>query len=358
MKTVERARALAWAAGFFPLLGPITADELLDLVRLEFGHAEILDGFRPYASGFSRVFPNDPILHVISGNTPHAGLQSLIRGLLLGAGNFVKLPSSGLREIEDFIKLLPPALAEKVATNPDLPEQWLRESRTCVVFGSDATIAHFRKVLPAEIQFEPHPHRISLGIVFDDLDGTSPELGAADVARFNQKGCLSPHDIYVAGDARSYAARLADALVQLERKDPRGDVTPHEAAEIADIRANYRFRSANDPRVALWESQDSTAWTVIYEQDSWFASSCLNRTVFVKPLPSDLASALGPALTWVAAVGIWPVTPENAERAAQLQPSRICPLGRMQNPPISWHQEGRQTLAPLARWVDFEPNLR
>jgi hypothetical protein len=44
--------------------------------------------------------------------------------------------------------------------------------------------------------------------------------------------------------------------------------------------------------------------------------------------------------------------------AARLHPSRICPLGHMQNPPFSWHQEGRQTLAPLARWVDFEPNLR
>ena len=358
MNTADRATALARAAEFFALLGPTTADDLLDVVRLELGHPEILDGFRPYAGGFSRAVPNDPILHVISGNTPHAGLQSLIRGLLLGAHNFVKLPSSGLREIEDFIKLLPPSLAEMVVTGADLPEHWLRESRTCVVFGSDATIAHFRQKLPAEILFEPHPHRISLAIVFDDREGNSPHFAAVDVARFNQKGCLSPHDIYVAGDANGFAARLAEALAEVERQEPRGEITPGEAAEIADLRANYRFRSANDPRVALWESEDSTAWTVIYEQETWFASSCLNRLIFVKPLPPDLVSALGPALPWVAAVGIWPATPENAESAARLQPSRICPLGEMQNPPFSWHQEGRQTLAPLVRWVDFEPNLR
>ena len=121
---------------------------------------------------------------------------------------------------------------------------------------------------------------------------------------------------------------LANALAQFERQDPRGEITALEAAEIADIRASYRFRSASDPRVALWESEHSTAWTVIYEQDTWFVSSCLNRLVFVKPLPDDLAEALGPALPWVAAIGIWPVTPENAERAARLQPSRICPLGQ------------------------------
>ena len=358
MKTAERATVLAGAAEFFPLLGTITADELIDLVRLELGHAEILDGFRPYAGGFSSAVPNDPLLHVISGNTPHGGLQTLIRGLLLGAHNFVKLPSSGLREIDDFVKLLPSSLAEKVMTAVDLPDQWLVESRTCIVFGSDATIAHFRQTLPAETSFEPHPHRISLGIVFDDMDGNSAPLAAADVARFDQKGCLSPHDIYVAGDARGYAVRLSDALAQIERHEPRGTITAREAAEIADTRANYRFRSASDPRVALWESENSTAWTVVYEQDTWFASSCLNRLVFVKPLPDDLAGALGPALPWVAAVGIWPPTPENAERALRLHPSRICPLGQMQNPPLWWHQEARQTLAPLVRWVDFEPNLR
>ena len=357
MKTVERASILARAAEFFPLLGPVKPDELIDLVRLELGHAEILDGFRPYAGGFSHAVPNDPLLHVISGNTPHAGLQSLMRGLLLGAHNFVKLPSGGLREVDDFIKLLPASLAGKVATAVDLPDQWLSECRTFIVFGSDATIAHFRQRLPVETSFEAHPHRISLGVVFEDMNDSAP-LAAADVARFNQKGCLSPHDIYVAGDARGYAARLAKALAQFERQEPRGEITALEAAEIADIRASYRFRSASDPRLALWESEHSTAWTVIYEQDIWLVSSCLNRLVFVKPLPDDLAEALGPALPWVAAIGIWPVTPENAERAARLQPSRICPLGRMQSPPLSWHQEGRQTLAPLVRWVDFETNLR
>lgn len=358
MKTAERAAVLARVAQRFPLLGTLTADEMIDVVRLELGHPEILDGFRPYASGFSHAVPVHPILHVLSGNTPHAGLQSLIRGLLLGASNLVKLPSGGLREVDEFIHFLPRSLAERVETSAELPESWLQRSKAWVVFGSDKTIDHFQRKLPSGTVFEPHPHRISLGLVFDDTRGDSAPRAAADVARFNQKGCLSPHDIYVDSDARGYAARLSHALAQCERIDPRGDITAMESAEIADIRANYRFRSASDPRVALWESENSTAWTVIYEQDPWFASSCLNRLVFVKPLPSDLPEALGPVLPWVAAVGIWPATPENAGKAARLYPSRICPLGEMQSPPFSWHQEGRQTLAPLARWIDFEPNLR
>ena len=355
MNTRQRAVALSQAAESFPLLGKIAPEDLIDVVRLELGHAEILDGFRPYAGRFSQAFPQDPILHIISGNTPHAGLQSLIRGLLLDAINFVKLPEHGLQEVEEFAEMLPPLLRDRVHLSAGLPDEWLRKSKTWIAFGTDETIAQLQGRLPRGVTFESHPHRISLGIVFDDSRGDAASLAAADVARFNQKGCLSPHDIYVVGDARSYAARLAQELADWERMDPRGPLTPAEAAEITDLRSNYRFQAANGSAVSTWESEYSTAWTVIYEEDPRFSSSCLNRVAFVKPLPADLRSALGSALPWIAAVGIWPVTPQNAKIVTVLEPSRICALGQMQNPPFCWHQEGRQTLAPLARWVDFEP---
>lgn len=352
MNTAQRAEALAQAAKDFPLLGSFTAGDLLEIVRLELGHAEALDGFRPYAGQFSAARPLEPILHIISGNTPHAGLQSLARGFLLGAENLVKAPSAGLPEVERFAAALP----GKITLSRELPPEWPRRAQAWIVFGSDETIAHFRRQAPAGVAFEAHPHRVSIGVVFGDHAGSVARV-AADVSRFNQKGCLSPHDIYVAGDARAYAARLAEEMARYEPTDPRAPVTIAEAAEIADMRANYRFRAASDPRVQLWESADSTTWTVIYEEDPWFASSCLNRVVFVKPLPENLETSLGPALGWLAGVGIWPATPDEAARVAALRPSRICPVGRMQDPPLSWHQEGRQTLAPLTRWVDFEPEV-
>ena len=238
----------------FPLLGKVTAEDLVDVVRLELGHPEILDGFRPYAGHFSRAIANDPILHVISGNTPHAGLQSLIRGMLLGAMNFVKLPANGLREVVEFANMLPSWLEDRLSLSTELPDAWLKEARAWIVFGTDKTIAHFRRQALPDVVFEPHPHRISLGIVFDDSREDSSSQAAADVGRFNQKGCLSPHDIYVAGDPRSYASRLAREMERYEQQNPRGNVTSAEAAEIADMRANYRFRSASDPRVGIWES--------------------------------------------------------------------------------------------------------
>ncbi len=358
MNTAERASALAEAAGYFPLLGPVSMEDLLEVVRLELGHAEILDGFRPYGAHFSRALPVQPILHIVSGNTPHAALQSLMRGLLLGARNLVKIPAEGLPEVGDFLARLPAALRDRVVVESHLRDDWLREAGAVVVFGSDETVAHFRKRVRSGVIFEAHPHRVSFCAIFAAAPQEVVAAVAQDVSQFNQKGCLSPHDVYVAGDARAFAARLAEEMQRYEARDPRGPVTTREVAEISDVRANYRFRAASDPRVAIWESAGSSAWTVIFENDPWFAASCLNRVVFVKPLPDDLKASLGPAQTWLAAVGIWPATPEGAETVAALHPSRICPVGQMQAPPLTWHQEGKQTLAPLVRWVDFEPNFR
>jgi hypothetical protein len=357
--TAARAEALATAAAGFPLLGEVSAADLLGLVALELGHAEILDGFRPYGGHLARAIAPDSILHIVSGNTPHAALQSLLRGLLLGSHNRVKLPGAGLPEVADFLAMLPQELAARVELAAELPADWLRDSDAVVVFGSDETIAHFRAKVPAGVPFQAHGHRVSLAVVFDDAECASAALAAKDVSLYDQQGCLSPHDIYFDEScglsARSYAARLAEAMDAFNRITPRRPLGIGGNAAIADLRASYAFRSASDPRVQLWASAGGTDWTVIYEEDPWFATSPLDRVVFVKPLPAGgLAAPLAPVASWLGAIGIWPATEANAERIASLGAARICPLGRMQFPPLTWHAEGLTNLGPLVRWVDFE----
>jgi hypothetical protein len=356
--TASRADALAAVAHGFPLLGDISASGLLEGIGFELGHAGILDEFQPYGSHLAKAIPPETILHIVSGNTPHAALQSLMRGLLLGSRNLVKLPSEGLPEVDAFLAALPNELAALVETSASLPETWLREAGAVIVFGSDETIAHFRSRVPAGIPFQAHGHRVSLGMVFDDPGLDSVEDAARDVSLYDQQGCLSPHDIYVRengdGFARTYAARLAEGLERFNRHTPRRPLGMGGNAAIADLRASYAFRSASDVRTQIWQSEGSTDWTVIYEEDPWFATSPLNRVVFVKPLPADF-SCLEPARPWLGAIGIWPATVENATRVASLGASRICALGRMQYPPATWHAEGLPNLGTLVRWVDFEP---
>ncbi|MFM8656082.1 MAG: acyl-CoA reductase, partial [Chthoniobacterales bacterium] len=298
------------------------------------------------------------ILHVVSGNTPHAALQSLIGGLLLGSRNLVKLPRGGLIEVDEFVSGLPEALRAKVEMAEELPSDWLTQAEVVIVYGSDETMAHFRGLVAPSQVFVGHGHKASLGIVWDDPQFASCHGAARDASLFDQQGCLSPQVFYVretrTGFTREYAEKLSSAMDHFNRSHPRGLLTVEEKAEISNLRAAYRFRAANDLRVALWEGGGNMDWTVVYEEDFWFPASPLHRVIFVKPLPEDFANAIGPAAAHIGAVGLFPCTEELADRFAELRPSRFCPIGRMQDPPWTWHNGGIPRLASLVKWVDFE----
>lgn len=359
MTTAERAAGLALATrAFEPWLGRVTAADLLDLVRLELGDAAMLDEFRPAGAKLTRAIAPDTILHVLSGNTPHAGLQTVLRGVLLGAHNLCKLPAGGLPEVAAFAASLPGELASLVECSETLPDEWLPRANAIVVFGDDATIAHFHRLVRSDQIFCAHGHRMSLGIIFDDHT-SSLAPAARDASLFDQQGCLSPHGFFVRGDARAYAEALAQTMAEFQAHSPRRALSPAEHARIRGVREDYRFRAANDDRFRVWMSDEgaSTDWTVIYDAlTPGCTASPLERVVFVKPLPADLETALAPVRAHLGAVGYWPRGREHARWIADHAPgaSRICPLGEMQFPPLTWHQDGAPVLSSLVRWVDLE----
>jgi hypothetical protein len=354
MNTRERAIHLAAAAGRFPFLGAVTAADLLTLVRAELGHAEALDDFQPYGAHLAQAMPPACILHVISSNTPAAGLQSLIRGLLLGSHNFCKVPGTGLPEIAEFRTALPATLAARVEIAAELPETWLAQAEAVIVFGRDETIRHFQaRMRPGQI-FIAHGHKLSLGVIFEDAEFVSVTGAARDVSLFDQQGCLSPQVFFVRDTARTYAQKLAEAMNCFNTAQPRSPVSLSESNAIRVRREEIRFRAANGEPFTLWESADSTDWTVVFDATPEFPGSPLNRFVFVKPLPDDFAALLAEVRPHLSACGYWPATLANARILASLGPSRLCPVGQMQVPPFTWHQDGQQVLAPLVRWIDAE----
>jgi len=88
-----------------------------------------------------------------------------------------------------------------------------------------------------------------------------------------------------------FAAALAEQMEKVEQSQPRGQLPMQDAATIASRRSIYALRAANSEETRLWASRDSTAWTVVYENDPKFQGSCLNRFVYVKSV-SNLTQAL------------------------------------------------------------------
>ena len=347
MTTKERAEAIVRAAeGFEAFLGELDAGELVGLVELELGS---LDGFVEWGGVRSKAVAPHTILHVVSGNSPHAGLQSLVRGVLLGARNLVKVSAGAGDEIAAFAR----ALDYGVEVSEELPGEWLAGAGAVIVFGSDETVDHFRDRVRPDQVFVPHGHRVSFSVVLEAADEAA-RLAARDVSLFDQQGCLSPHCIYVGGDAKCFAGRLAAEMAAFDAHTPRRELSLGESAELMHLRSSYAFREASDSRVRVWQSEGNTNWTVIYEEDAQFAVSCLNRLVFVKPLPARerMPEALAMVGDHLSTIGLWPFSLAEAESWSGCGASRICPLGQAQEPSIFWHQDGGQVLAPLVRWVD------
>lgn len=362
MTTDERLNFLAAASGLFaPFTGPFGRRDLEALLTTELGDVRVLD---PPGDGWSAPFRRiarapQRILHVVSGNTPHAAFQSLLRGLLVGSPNHVKLPTRGLPEFEAAMPLLPPPIRELITVSRELPEDWDRAPGVVIVFGNDDTIDWFSRRTPASIRLIPHGQRLSIGLVTGD-PANAARLAARDVSLYDQQGCLSTHAVYVDRNAGcsldTFAAHLADEMERFDAEAPRGPLTGSEAGAITNLRETTRFHAASRPdEVALWESRPGTNWTVIRERDPLLKASILNRVVYVKPWPDAAPlAALGPELRHLACLAIHPF-PGTADlpTCVAAGPSRICAMGETQFPPLTWHQDGIPPVASLVSWTDI-----
>jgi hypothetical protein len=259
-------------------------------------------------------------------------------------------------------------IAEWRGGRADIEKALFEEADCVTATGGDETLSAIRQQVPARARFLGYGHRLSFGYVTNEALSSfqakkSVAHAATDVVAWNQLGCLSPHVIYVedggAVAAQNFAEMLAEELAKREEAEPRGEVPAETAATIASRRSFYEVRAANSPDTRFWSSQNSTAWTVVYEADARFQLSCLNRFVYVKAV-ADLKTALMNADAVrgkISTVGIAAGEEKSRDLARQLAlwgVTRVCPLGQMQNPPLTWRHDGRPALGDLVTWVDFE----
>ena len=278
------------------------------------------------------------ITHILSGNVPAPGIGSICRGLLLGAENLVKCSSrdpvfpslfvESLREVNT-------ELAERV-----IVKQWPREdveqtktaltgANAVIAYGDDDSIANLRTFTPATTQFYGYGHKISFAIVGEEAraDHTLPALAAFDASVYDQQGCMSPHAFFVEGDAQAFAEKLTKAMEEYQQRVPRGRLSIEEAALSTRVREMCEFRGAQ-----IWTGKPPHPWTVIYDAQPVFTPSCLNRTVFVKPMNTFNST---PAWTGkISTIGIAPWNAEMQKLTGDLA-ERICPIGQMQRPPFT-----------------------
>lgn len=355
MTTAERASLIAnycQTTETEKYLGYFAAIDLIQWLKHELGSADMLDSFQPVAENLqSKAIPNSPILHILSSNTPHAGLQSILRGILIGAKNWVKLPSSGLPIVEKWIENLPTELHSFIEIVNDV-DCALVDAKVIIAIGSDETINTIHSKLSPHQRFIPHGHKLSIGLI------SKPSIEAAklvveDSCSFNQQGCLSLHTIYVKQNASEFLPILAEAMELYETLHPRGKISLSESGAITNLRETLCYEAANDPKnIALLHSEGNTHWTAIYRNSPTLIPSPLNRVISIQPWPEN-PELLGSEFHYISTLAI----DQNSDILTEIELldiPRICSLGKSQLPSLFWHHDGFAPLGSLIRWRDKE----
>jgi len=351
-------------------------DGLVEMLRGELDDPAVLDGFVPAGGGLRRMARGSGRqLHVFAGTVPTVPIFSLICGLLVKSPVLAKPSSHDPLFPAVFAQTLAriePRLADALAVLPWpggdelLEREAVTGAGAVIIYGSDETVAAYRALAPARARFIGYGHALSIAAVAREaLTGRAAPATARrlawDVALFDQHGCLSPQLALLESggeiEPETFCALLADALAGLAVSLPRGALDPADHARIRALREAARFRSAMDPGVRLWESDGSTAWTVILQPRADQAGGCTNRTITVSPI-DDLTSGLPAVCSGLplSCIGL----AASPTRARELEPvmarltTRICPLGRMQEPPVTWRHDGRPNVADLVDWVEIE----
>lgn len=384
------------------MLAELRAPRLWTLLTSELGDPAVLDTFVPAAPGDGapslRAYGPGLTLHVLAGNVPVVAIPSIVMALLARSPSLVKPARAEPVTAALFARTLDeiaPELAGCIAVWPWAGGDVAVEQAACaaagavICYGSDAAVDAIRSLTPARARFLAYRHRVSAGFIAREAltAAAAPGIAAAvarDVSLLDQQGCLSPHSVYVeeGGEVSpaAFAEALAGAMREAARELPRGAIGAASASAIQQLRGSYEFRAlaatgagdapaavgAAEPgpvagAPAVYTSPRGTEWTVLYEPDPVFVPSCFNRVVRVHPVRSlrEATDALRPVGDLLSAVGYAAPRDRAGEIAAafgEIGATRVCPLGRMQNPPVLWRHDGRPRVADLLRFVTLEAN--
>ncbi|HSJ14257.1 MAG TPA: acyl-CoA reductase [Longimicrobiales bacterium] len=381
-----RAQALAWlprTTGLSPAMAELVLDRtasdwlaplLRALIQAELRDPRVLERFVRHRPGqYVRAFGPRLAFHVLAGNVPGVGVTSLVRSLLVRAPALCKtareepvMPVLFARALHTADPELGSALAVTwwPGGDLDLEDAALANADLVVHYGGREAVTSLAARIPRHVRLVEHGPRISFGIVAREKVGDPrlPAQIARATATFDQQGCVSPHLVYVEHPShdvvRDFARRIAEALAQIGSELSRGRLSFEEASLIRAVRAAAEFRQIGGAETALF-GDPSLAYTVIYDARPDFVASCLNRTLWCRPISSihdvaDLVRPFAPLLQSVAVAASRANTKRLAEALGQAGASRVTCFESLPWPAPTWHHDGRGPLRELLRWVDLE----
>ena len=285
---------------------------------------------------------------VLAGNVFTAGCRDIVVGALLNMPVIVK-PATGYAS---FPRLLTQSLLKEGfdsvtvrefdRDDADAFDQLATDVDALSVYGDDATVAAIRERVPESLCVTFHGHGLGVGVVdaraleTKDASRALASQFATDIAAYDQRGCLSPHAIFVQGDGKAFANDLIEALHDHDRSMPRAPLPLQVGA------AQIQWRGV---AIAEGELTSGEGFAVALASHACFRPSPGYRNVQVlsfdeldevRPHLANLGDALK-------ALALTPALTTNDVRAGAT--SYVCAPGQMQMPPLDARLEGQQPWA-------------
>jgi len=366
--------------GIDRLFRELSSQKMLALLGQELGSPKVLDHF--VSSGRlrqNRAVGPPLITHVFSGNVFSPAIISLVLGLLIKSANLAKCSSQerwmptlfwqSLKETDRRLASCLHVLHWK-GGKADWERRVFGHSDAVVAYGSEESLSRIGPLVPRRSVFIGYGHRVSFAMMAKSALEKRRlrewiKKAVVDIRMYNQMGCLSPQVIFVEKGGAVSAVEVAEKLQKELSRWPMAERIPIDILlKIRNLQHRYDVRRIRDRRIKVF-GDDPRQGIVFYDDGGAIResplrdSSIYGQAVVVKGFSRwrEVAEFLSPYRPYLQALGVAASGRDYRKISAlagEAGFNRVCPLGRMQEPPLRWHHDGMKNLIPLLRWVDCE----
>ena len=341
------------------------------------GNRKVLDDFCFIPANNYEVIANPKgiIAHWLSGNVPLLGMLSLIQAMLTKNANILKVSRENYHVIPILLdtfnkvkiknklgkEILGSEIIKSVAAiyfeKDDIEAQNLLSqiADVRVAWGNMEAVETIMN-LPkhygtTDIIFGPRTSLMVIGKEFlqnaKDAEHIAKKA-ALDGSLFDQRGCNSPHTVFVEKGnpitPLNFAKLLSFEMEKFAKKNPKPLVNASDSLKIMKYRVEYDIKGE-----AFYPA--GMEWSVFYsENDKGLATPCYNRTLFVRPI-KDIFEVANYCNHLTQSVGT-AISAERKKAFAQVVTrkgiDRVPDIGKMILYDIPW--DGLFFMNHLVRW--------
>lgn len=342
------------------------------------GDRASIDGFVPIRPGsrkLHRAHPRGLVVHWLAGNVAVLGVISIVQALLAKNASLAKVPANEEGALALFLEVL--GSSQYTRPGGEVVEGGILSRAVRMVYlarddqecartlsqladvrvawgGRDAVVSVTslpRRFDAEDIVFGPKTSLAVVGaeMLSDEKNARrTARLLALDTVALDQRGCNSPHTIFVERGASVSPARFAALLGTELGETCEGRPSPTLSASEAFL--GYGLRCEYEMRGEAWHG-DGASWAVLYsDNDTGLADPCYGRTIFVRPVDDVFEVARHCSLfTQTAALALTKRRLLLAEVLTAQGVARCPEPGRMSQYETPW--DGLYPIDRMVRWV-------